>query len=83
MRSDLERKALFRVDPQVKLPEDAYRPGVSEKVYERILAQAGQVLRAHHSVILELNVPSYRLAHAKKARPKQSKEGTKGGTAGG
>ncbi|MDJ0630126.1 MAG: AAA family ATPase [Rhodobacter sp.] len=53
LRSDLERKALFGVDPLEKLPDDAYAPDVNEKVYARVLSHAEEILRAHHSVIVD------------------------------
>ena len=53
LRSDLDRKALFGVDPLERLPEAAYRPGVSDQVYQRVLAQAEKILTARHSVIID------------------------------
>ena len=53
LRSDLERKAMFGVDPLDTLPEAAYRPEVSRAVYDRLKAQAGDCLAAGHAVIVD------------------------------
>jgi len=53
LRSDLERKKLFGVDPLERLPDKAYRPDATQDVYARLLNRAEQVLRAHHSVIVD------------------------------
>ncbi len=55
-----------------------------ELIFKDPMTTAAAIDRlVHHSVILELNVPSYRLDHAKKARPKGRMEGAASDTAGG
>ena len=53
LRSDLERKRLFRVGATARLPDDAYAPDVSAQVYAlmRDLAAAG--LAEGHAVIYD------------------------------
>lgn len=53
IRSDLERKALFGVDPLHRLPQSAYDPPVTEKVYRRMREKARHALAAGHAVILD------------------------------
>lgn len=53
LRSDLERKALFDVDPLTPLPDTAYTPEVSARVYDRLLDKARRILSAGHSVIVD------------------------------
>lgn len=53
LRSDLERKALFNVDPLTPLPDTAYAPEVSARVYDRLLDKARRILSAGHSVIVD------------------------------
>lgn len=53
LRSDLERKAMFCIDPLSHLPQEAYSEAVGERVYARLLDQAARILQAGHSVILD------------------------------
>lgn len=53
LRSDLERKAMFGVEPLDPLPEEAYRSEVNSDIYARLLDEAEQVLLARHSVIID------------------------------
>ena len=53
LRSDLERKAYFGVEPLEKLPAEAYQPAVSGEIYDIMQAKARQALSAGHSVILD------------------------------
>jgi len=53
LRSDTARKALFGVDELSPLPEKAYRPKVSAKVYRSLLERARTALAAGHSVVLD------------------------------
>lgn len=53
LRSDLERKAMFGVEPLDRLPEEAYRSEVNRDIYARLLDEAEQVLLARHSVIID------------------------------
>jgi predicted kinase len=53
LRSDLERKAMFGVEPLEKLPEAAYRPEASRAVYDRLLERAEACLAAGQSAIVD------------------------------
>ncbi len=53
LRSDLERKALFGVDPATRLPPAAYSDVISQQIYARMTERAGHILRAGHSVIMD------------------------------
>ena len=53
LRSDVERKLLFGVAPTAQLPEDAYRPEVTAKVYDGLAEQAGRIVAAGHSAIVD------------------------------
>jgi hypothetical protein len=53
LRSDLERKALFGVDPSTRLPPDAYGDPVSRSVHGRMIARALRILHAGHSVVMD------------------------------
>jgi aminoglycoside phosphotransferase family enzyme/predicted kinase len=52
-RSDVERKALYGVDEYERLPPDAYRMEISERVYRIIIDKAARVARASHSAIVD------------------------------
>ena len=53
LRSDLERKAMFGVEPLARLPAAAYRPEANRALYARLMDAAEQVLLAGHSVIVD------------------------------
>jgi len=53
LRSDVERKALFGVDAEQRLPPEAYRPGVSERVYGILNDKARRIAQAGYSVIVD------------------------------
>ncbi len=53
LRSDLERKALARVEEAVRLPAASYTKASSDAVYDRLMQRAGHALRAGHSVLLD------------------------------
>ena len=53
LRSDTERKALRGVDPLTPLPDDAYRPEVTEEVHIRLRHRAARALAAGQSVLLD------------------------------
>jgi predicted kinase len=53
LRSDVIRKRLFGTEPEARLPEDAYKPEVTARVYERLCAQAEAALRAGYSAIID------------------------------
>lgn len=53
LRSDLERKRLAGLEPEVRLPPDAYTATSSAQVYATLIARAKAALGAGHSVILD------------------------------
>jgi hypothetical protein len=53
LRSDLERKALFGVSTLTHLPQSAYSPAVTARVYSRIRDKARSVLSGGYAVILD------------------------------
>ena len=67
LRSDLERKAMFGVDPLKPLPQEAYRPEVSREVYARMLARAEAILASGHGAILDATFISLEDRHAAEA----------------
>jgi len=53
LRSDVERKALFGKDEHERLPETAYAPDVTARVYATIADKTRRALVAGHSAILD------------------------------
>jgi aminoglycoside phosphotransferase family enzyme/predicted kinase len=53
LRSDVERKALFGIGEQAKLPAAAYAPAVTARVYATIIDKARRALAAGHSAIVD------------------------------
>ncbi|WP_159593903.1 AAA family ATPase, partial [Chelativorans xinjiangense] len=53
VESDRVRKALYGVSTETRLPNDAYRPEVSQKVYREMARRAGLILRQGGSVIAD------------------------------
>ena len=53
LRSDVERKALLGRAEQDKLPEDAYVPAVTARVYAGIADKARRALAAGHSAVVD------------------------------
>jgi aminoglycoside phosphotransferase family enzyme/predicted kinase len=53
LRSDVERKTLFDVSETERLPPEAYRAAVSERIYAVLHEKAGHIVRAGHSVIVD------------------------------
>jgi aminoglycoside phosphotransferase family enzyme/predicted kinase len=53
VRSDIERKALCGVGELEPLPQDAYTPAVTERVYAAIIAKARRAVAAGHSAIVD------------------------------
>jgi aminoglycoside phosphotransferase family enzyme/predicted kinase len=53
LRSDLERKAMFRVEESVRLPASAYSGDVTRDVYERLIDKVRLALRAGQAVLLD------------------------------
>ena len=53
LRSDVERKLMFEVEPTERLGPDAYEPEVSEQVYARLIDKARMALQAGYSVVFD------------------------------
>jgi uncharacterized protein len=53
VRSDVVRKHLFGTDETVALPESAYRPDTSKRVYDALSSTARRVLALGCSVVLD------------------------------
>lgn len=53
VRSDVERKALFGIAEIERLPHDAYRPEVTDRIYAVLCERAARIVRAGHSVIVD------------------------------
>jgi uncharacterized protein len=53
LRSDVERKMLLGKDEHEKLPEDAYSPAVTARVYATIADKARRALAAGHSAVVD------------------------------
>jgi predicted kinase len=53
IRSDVIRKHLMGVAETVRLPEEAYAPQVTEKVYDRITELTTTILASGHSVVAD------------------------------
>ena len=70
LRSDIERKRIFRVAETARLPDEAYRLEITERVFGALREQAGTALRAGHSVVVDAvhREPAERAAIAEVAR---------------
>ena len=53
LRSDELRKVMHGVEPQDRLPPQAYDPSVSRRVYAELRNRAGRVLQQGHAVIAD------------------------------
>ena len=53
LRSDVIRKQLFGKTETEALPPEAYKPGVTARVYETLATRAARVFAAGHSVIVD------------------------------
>lgn len=53
IRSDVCRKRLFGIGPEVPLPDSAYTPDISRRVYTLLMRDAARALRSGTSVILD------------------------------
>ncbi len=53
LRSDVIRKRLLGREPKERLPEEAYRPEVSARVFASIAERAGELLGAGHACIAD------------------------------
>jgi predicted kinase len=52
-RSDVERKAFYGFAENRHLPEVAYRPEITERIYSEITNKAARVAKAGHSAIVD------------------------------
>jgi hypothetical protein len=52
-RSDVERKALYGVAENERLPPAAYHPEISQRIYRIVVDKAARVARAGHSAIVD------------------------------
>src|SRR5262249_20683803 len=70
LRSDIERKELFGKKDEDKLPADAYKPPVTQRVYATIIDKARRAIAAGHSAIVDavFASPSERDAVERSAR---------------
>ena len=53
LRSDVLRKQLFKVSETDRLPESAYRPEITEQIYEILMQRAVRALAQGHSVVVD------------------------------
>lgn len=53
LRTDVLRKQLFYVHETDRLPESAYRPEITEQIYEILLQHAMRILSQGHSVVVD------------------------------
>jgi predicted kinase len=53
LRTDVLRKRLFQVNETDRLPESAYRPEITEQIYEILVQRAVRILSQGHSVIVD------------------------------
>ena len=53
LRSDVLRKQLFKVNETDRLPENAYRPEITDQIYEILVQRAVRVLSQGHSVVVD------------------------------
>jgi uncharacterized protein len=53
LRSDVLRKQLFKIDEKDRLPESAYRPEITEQVYEILVQRTARILAQGHSVVVD------------------------------
>ena len=53
LRTDVLRKQHFRIREADRLPENAYRPEVTEKIYQTLVERASRILIQGHSVVVD------------------------------
>ena len=53
LASDRIRKHLFRVAAETRLPADAYRPDISERVYAELAGRAARITGLGHAVVAD------------------------------
>lgn len=70
LSSDRIRKHLFGVPAESRLPADAYRPDISEKVYAHLADRAARIARLGHAVVADavFDRPAERVRIANAAR---------------
>lgn len=52
-RSDVERKTFYGLAENQRLPDEAYRPEITERIYREITDKAARVAKAGHSAIVD------------------------------
>lgn len=70
LRSDVLRKRLMGVAPEVRLPAEAYAPEVGQRTYELLFDEAGRALAAGQAVVADavFAEPAQRQAIEERAR---------------
>jgi len=53
LRTDVLRKQHFKIGETDRLPQDAYRPQVTEQIYQTLMQRASRILAQGHSVIVD------------------------------
>jgi aminoglycoside phosphotransferase family enzyme/predicted kinase len=53
LRTDVLRKQHFQLGETDRLPETAYRPQITEKIYQILMQRASRILAESHSVIVD------------------------------
>ena len=53
LRTDVLRKQHFQIKETERLPESAYRPEVTKKIYETLIQRASRILAQGHSVVVD------------------------------
>jgi hypothetical protein len=53
LRSDVLRKQHFKVKETDRLPESAYRPEITEQIYEILVQRAVRIIAQGHSVVVD------------------------------
>jgi aminoglycoside phosphotransferase family enzyme/predicted kinase len=53
VRTDVLRKQHFQVNETDRLPASAYRPDITELIYETLVQRAGRVLSQGHSIVVD------------------------------
>jgi uncharacterized protein len=53
LRTDVLRKQYFRVNETERLPESAYRPEITEQIYEILVHRASRILSQGHSAVVD------------------------------
>jgi uncharacterized protein len=53
LRTDVMRKQQFGVNEKDRLPESAYQPEITQKIYDLVVQQAARILVQGHSVVVD------------------------------